>query len=358
MNAIKELYRVEQLPVLQNRMYATEQEAVECPKGDVVLVQDNATGLIYNQSFRPELVQYDQEYQNEQAVSESFRLHLEEVSTIFRRHYQNYSLLEIGCGKGFFLEYLQKLGFEITGADPAYEGRNPRILKKYFTSDLNIRSEGIILRHVLEHIQHPVSFLKKIAEANKGTGKVYIEVPCFDWISQHRTWFDIFYEHVNYFRLADFKEIFGTVYEAGHVFGGQYLYAIADLATLREPVCRTDCQFEFPKDFLSSVEKYAEKIKKTTVSSIIWGGASKGVIFSVLLQRAGTKADFVVDINPAKQGKYVPATGLLVQPYEDIKNKLNRRNADIFIMNSNYSDEIKKITENQFNYIEVDCCDI
>lgn len=357
MSAVKELYRVQQLPVLQNRMYATEQEAIECPKGDVLLIQDTATGLIFNQSFKPELVQYDQDYQNEQAVSESFRLHLDEVSTIFRRHFQNCSLLELGCGKGFFLEYLQKLGFEITGADPAYEGRNPRILKKYFTPDLDIHSEGIILRHVLEHIQHPVSFLEKIAEANKGTGKVYIEVPCLDWISRHRTWFDIFYEHVNYFRLADFKRIFGTSYEAGHVFGGQYLYAVADLATLREPVCRAEFQFELSKDFLFSVDQYAERIKETATSSVIWGGASKGVIFSVLLQRAGAKVDFVVDINPAKQSKYLPATGLLVQPYEDVKNKLER-NAVVFVMNSNYLEEIKKVTGNRFNYIKVDCCDI
>ena len=91
-----------------------------------------------------------------------------------------------------------------------------------------------LLRHVLEHIQDPVSFLAEIANANQG-GQIYIEVPCFDWILEHKAWFDLFYEHVNYFRLDDLRRMFGTVHEAGHLFGGQYLYVVADLASLRDP---------------------------------------------------------------------------------------------------------------------------
>jgi hypothetical protein len=44
-----------------------------------------------------------------------------------------------------------------------------------------------------------------------------------------QSWFDLFYEHVNYFRLDDLRRMFGTVHEAGHLFGGQYLYIVADL---------------------------------------------------------------------------------------------------------------------------------
>ena len=92
-----------------------------------------------------------------------------------------------------------------------------------------------MLRHTLEHMRQPVDFLADVLRANGGRGDIYLEVPCFDWIRSHRAWFDIFYEHVNYFRLDDFHRMFGTVRESGHLFGGQYLYAIADLATLRAP---------------------------------------------------------------------------------------------------------------------------
>lgn len=81
-----ELYRAEQLPVFQNRMFRTEAEATACARGDVVLVQDSRTGLVFNATFRPELMQYDTDYQNEQALSAVFRTHLDEVTRIAERH--------------------------------------------------------------------------------------------------------------------------------------------------------------------------------------------------------------------------------------------------------------------------------
>ena len=198
MSHLRELYRAEQLPVFQNRMFATPEEAKNCIKGDMVLVQDLQTGLIFNKAFQPELMQYDADYQNEQAVTSMFRAHLRDVSEIINKHFHDRTLIEVGCGKGYFLEYLQGLGFEIAGLDPTYEGANPNVLKKYFSPELGLRANGIILRHMLEHVQHPIGFLANLCESNGGVGKVYLEVPCFDWICQHRAWFDIFYEHVNY----------------------------------------------------------------------------------------------------------------------------------------------------------------
>jgi SAM-dependent methyltransferase len=338
-------------------MYRTENDAKNCVKGDIVLAQDMETGLIFNQAFNAELVQYDTDYQNEQAVSQLFREHLNDVSRIIVQHFNNSTLIEVGCGKGFFLEHLQKLGFKITGLDPTYEGLNPSVINKYFTPELNLHADGVVLRHVLEHIQDPIGFLANIRESNGGGGKIYIEVPCFDWICHHRAWFDIFYEHVNYFRITDFNRMFGKVYDAGHIFCGQYLYVVADLASLREPACGEQCYFEFPGNFLSSVNYFADKLnqkyQESGKVSVIWGGASKGVVFSIFMHRAGAKIDYVVDINPAKQGKYLPATGLRVQQPEELIKKLEK-SADIYVMNGNYLNEIKQLTNNRFSYITVD----
>lgn len=81
--------------------------------------------LIYNAAFRPELMKYDAHYQNEQAVSPSFRVHLESISKIIDRNMGRDSIVE---GKGYFLEMLLAKGFDITGFDPTYEGNNPRVL--------------------------------------------------------------------------------------------------------------------------------------------------------------------------------------------------------------------------------------
>jgi hypothetical protein len=234
-------------------------------------------------------------------------------------------------------------------------------VKKYFGPDVGVQADGIILRHVLEHVQDPVGFIAKLRDANGGGGKIYIEVPCFDWIIRHRSWFDIFYEHVNYFRLDDFHRIFGTVWEAGHAFKGQYLYVVADLATVRVPMHNEADRIEFPSDFLQSVDRYA--VRLTTPNngerkiSAIWGGASKGVLFALHMHRVGAKVDMIIDINPAKQGKFLPATGLQVLSPELAMPRLTA-GADIFVMNSNYLNEIQELTENQFNYLLVEHGDL
>ena len=358
MNVFRELYRAEKLPVFQNRMFQTQEEAIHCIKGDIVLVQDMETGLIFNQAFNPKLMQYDVEYQNEQSYSVAFRKHLSEVSEIIKKHFYENKLIEVGCGKGFFLEHLKGLGFDIIGVDPTYEGSNPSIIKKYFNYELGLHADGIILRHVLEHIQNPFAFLEDLRDANGGGGKVYIEVPCFDWICQHRAWFDIYYEHVNYFRLNDFERFFGRVYEAGHIFGGQYLYIVADLASLQVQI-NDFGYFEFPEDFLGAVVFVAENLKALKYVQrlgdrvVIWGGASKGVICALFMQRSGESIDFVIDINPAKQGKYIGASGIQISSPDEVIGQLTA-GTDIFIMNSNYLAEIRQYTNNKFNYLTVD----
>ena len=341
----KLLYHQEQYPIFQNRMYDTEAEAKACPKGDIRLVEDQLTGLIYNAAFCPELMAYDAHYQNEQALSPSFQEHLESVSTIVDRCMGRDSIVEVGCGKGSFLEMLLAKGFDVTGFDPTYEGNNPRVMKHYFEPGVGITASGVVLRHVLEHVQDPFSFLFQLKEANGGSGKIYIEVPCFDWICEHRAWFDIFYEHVNYFRISDFYRMFGTVIESGSLFGGQYLYVVAELASLRPPVLDFQNCVVFPKDFTHNITGPSQ--------AAIWGGASKGVIFALLKARADQPIQTVIDINPAKQQKYLPATGLLVRSPSEALAVLPK-GSSIYVMNSNYLEEIKKMSDNAFNYIEVD----
>lgn len=351
----RELYKAEGLPVFQNKMFPDRASALACPKGDVMLVQDMDTGLIFNSAFDADLLEYDDDYQNEQACSGVFQQHLEDVETIIHRHFFGKSLIEVGCGKGYFLEYLHQAGYHITGIDPAYEGNNPNVIKACFETSLGLSAEGIVLRHVLEHMSNPLAFLSAIAEANGGQGQIYIEMPCFDWICEHRAWFDIFYEHVNYFHLADFHRMFGKVYESGHVFGGQYLYVVADLATLQKPMFDQRDIFTFPADFLSDIDRVAAIAKGKR--NAIWGGASKGVIFALYMQRAGVNVDLVIDINPAKQNKFMAGSGLRISSPEEGMQMLQAGD-EVFIMNSNYLQEIVALSNNKFNYIKVDRCEL
>jgi len=345
------LFEVNGLPVFQNKMFDDYETAVACPKGDVALVQDMNTGLIFNAAFNSNLLLYNTDYQNEQAFSNVFQRHLQDVNTVIGRYFFGKTLIEVGCGKGYFFENLLKHGYDITGIDPAYEGNNPKVIKAYFDASLGLAADGIILRHVLEHITNPFAFLATIAQANRGKGLIYIEVPCFDWICDHHAWFDVFYEHVNYFRLTDFHRMFGKVHESGRLFGGQYIYVIADLATLQPPILKQNDAFSFPDTFLSGIDQMASLLGERR--NTIWGGASKGVLFALYMQKAEITIDQAIDINPAKQNKYMAGTGVRILAPNDALPMLHPGD-NIIVMNSNYLQEIIDLSHNQFHYIQAD----
>ena len=144
--------------------------------------------------------------------------------------------------------------------------------------------------------------------------------------------------------------MFDKVITSGKVFGGQYLYVLAELASLKIPEYDEKKRVNFPEDFLHALIE--QKGTEQTVAAI-WGGASKGVIFSLLKKREGILFNTVIDINPAKQGKFLPATGLQVQSPTDALPKL-AAGATICVMNSNYLNEIKKMSGNIYNYICID----
>ena len=109
--------------------------------------------------------------------------------------------------------------------------------------------------------------------------------------------------------------------------------------------------FIFPTDFLAGIDRFSEMAKGSRCA--IWGGASKGVIFSLYLQRAGVTIDCVIDINPAKQNKFMATSGLLISSPSD-GMKLMQSGDTLFVMNSNYLQEIIAQSNNQLHYIKVD----
>jgi SAM-dependent methyltransferase len=327
------------LTTFQNKVYTNPESARAAPVADVELVQCPTTGLVYNHLFDPQLLPYDADYQNEQALAEPFREHLRQVLDVVDAHFDKRgSGIEIGCGKGYFLRLLAGAGYQVTGLDPAYEGESPLVRKQYYDAQYDGPSpEFVVLRHVLEHIADPWGFLGTVARLSGPECLVYVEVPCFDWIVNHGAFFDVFYEHRNYFTEDALAGAFSDVRATGHLFGGQYLFVVARVGSFQEPTLRR--QF-FPLPLNERKDRIVEQLEPG-LATFVWGAGAKGVTLANILWRDGVPVDGLVDMNPAKQSKYVGLSGLPVFGEERVTRRDGRCN--VIVMNSVYEDRIRSL---------------
>lgn len=335
------IYEQRSVPLIQNKVYPSAEAAKNAPCKDVVLAQSLDNGFVFSADFTDSVIDYDMHYQNEQSNSAYFRKHLEQVIEIMKEHATlGGKVVEIGCGKAYFMDMLLERGVDVTGFDPTYEGDSPKVVKDFFSEKYSGTGAGfIVLRHTLEHISQPFHFIKTIAAANNYKGRIYIEVPTFEWIAEHNATEDIFYEHCNYFTLDTLQMLFKESV-GGHLFNGQYIYVIASLADVREEIEKKDI-VPYQVKFKERLQEYGALLQQAGTVAI-WGAGAKGSTFLNLLDKKAEKIKFVIDINPKKQHQYIGGTGhYIIKPEELAGNNIEH----IIVMNINYLDEIKAVTE-------------
>jgi hypothetical protein len=335
------LFTQNQVPVFQNKVYTSQAEALQAEVGEVELVQSKTSGFVYNLKFDNFLMNYDANYQNEQASSLFFQQHLQKVLAQIEGYgLKEKKVVEIGCGKGHFFEMMQDKHIDCIGFDPTYEGNNPLIHKEYFTEHSAIQADVIILRHTLEHISFPFSFLHQIAKVNNYSGKLFVEVPTFDWILKKQGFWDIFYEHCNYFTELSLGCMFAKA-EVGSFFGGQYIYLWADLADLQATIPSQPVAVHTPL-FADTIAKWTNFLNSHK-NIAVWGAGAKGSTFLNLLDRQRQKVTCVVDISPAKQGKFIARTA---HPIVSPEVLVSQNIENILVMNENYMLEVQALTKN------------
>jgi 2-polyprenyl-3-methyl-5-hydroxy-6-metoxy-1,4-benzoquinol methylase len=322
-------------------VYPAVELAKNAPCIDVTLAQSLDNGFVFSAEFTDSIIDYDLHYQNEQSNSAYFRRHLGNVIDIMDKNDTlGGKVVEIGCGKAYFMDMLLERGVDIIGFDPTYEGESPKVVKDFFSDKYSdVGAEFIILRHTLEHISQPFHFIKTVAAANNHKGKIYIEVPTFEWIMQHNATEDIFYEHCNYFTLDTLQMLFKKSV-GGHFFNGQYIYVIADLADVRDTIEKRDI-VPYEVKFTERLQEYSNIIDNAGAVAI-WGAGAKGSTFLNLLDKEVKKVKCVIDINPKKQHRYIGGTGHYIIKPEELKD---HGIETVIVMNLNYIDEIKTVTE-------------
>lgn len=97
------------------------------------------------------------------------------------------ALLDVGCGGGFFLEYMRRRGWNVSGLDPAPEltdyarGRlgltNVQTAAWPLSGGRAVKADVVTLWHVLEHLEAPVEALLAVRNALTPAGLLVIETP-------------------------------------------------------------------------------------------------------------------------------------------------------------------------------------
>lgn len=337
------------IPAVPNRPLFSKEEV--CVYGDLMLRKNLALNFFENSAFDSSIVVYDQNYQNSQAYSRQFHEHMNEVACFLRNKFSSGAVVvEIGCGKGDFFSLLEEGDyFKAYGFDSTYEGTNNRIEKRYLVADDRMSADLIVLRHTLEHIHKPQCFLKMLKNVFC-KGKIYIEVPSFEWIIDNEAFFDITYEHVNYFTEESLLNLFsGRCSEVGRSFGGQYQYIIADIQDVSDDFDRiykngqwVDINFFELFSGLKQRINIIEELLAKKNRCYIWGAATKGCLFLVhcgFLNKIIDRVEFAVDINPNKVGRFLPGSLVPIRGVRELFE--NATSQDLLIVsNPNYMSEI------------------
>jgi len=364
---LKSFYQVNQVPVHSVLLMPDREAAVNYRRGDIELGYCLSCGFVTNRRFDPSVHEYSTRYEETQGFSGTFNTFARTLAQqlIDRYRLHGKTILEIGCGKGEFLNLLCELGGNRgIGIDPAYvpqrgdarlAGQVEFIQDFYSAKYADLTADFICCRHTLEHIGPTYEFLAQLRHTlGDRQSLVFFELPDMMRVLREGAFWDIYYEHCSYFTTGSLARLFRAtgfdVLDLELAYEGQYL-----LITAR-PVNRPTTPTLVLEDDLEEVEaavaifpqvvSYTQRYWRSVVDEIvqrgervvIWGSGSKGV---ALLTTLGLEDQIagVVDINPYRQGKFMPGTGHQIISPEQLREIAPQH---VLVMNPVYCREIQR----------------
>lgn len=362
------VYDVQQIPAHSCLLMENPAEAASYPKGDLQLGYCNHCGFLSNVCFDVALNEYSPRYEETQHFSTRFNEFAMNLCERLTRDYdlRGKEIMEIGCGKGEFLALFCKMAeARGIGIDPAC---NPDRLSEQdnqrlrFIRDLydqrysHLQADMICCRHTLEHIHQTKDFIENIRRSigNRRETLVFFEVPDIVRVLDECAFWDIYYEHCSYLSPGSLARLFRgcgfEVIELERDYGDQYLWLVArpsdgptsaclplehDLAELTEQVGRFKIRAD---DVVAGWRQRLIDLASAGRRPICWGAGSKCVAFLTTLGITD-EVEYVVDINPFKQGKYLPGTG---HPVVGPQHMNDHPSDAVLVMNPIYCDEIRE----------------
>jgi C-methyltransferase C-terminal domain/Putative zinc binding domain/Methyltransferase domain len=303
---------------------------------------------------------FDSEYVYFSSFSKTWLAHAKKYADMMIGRYgynQNSQIIEIASNDGYLLQYFQEKGIPSLGIEPA-EGTAVAARKKgietivdFFGKRLahKLVNEGkkgdlVIGNNVLAHVPNINDFVQGLKILLKDKGLITMEFPHLMQLVENNQFDTIYHEHFSYFSLYTVQTIFKhhgldifDVEELGTHGGSLRVYIKHmedDSKENSEKVLnlldREDGKGMLDISYYLGFQEKADKVKYDLLDFLIdkkrqsktivgYGAAAKG---NTLMNYCGIKRDmidFVVDLSPYKQGKYLPGSHIPVVSEEQIK---------------------------------------
>jgi 2-polyprenyl-3-methyl-5-hydroxy-6-metoxy-1,4-benzoquinol methylase len=309
------------------------------------------------------LVQVD-EYKKSDAIFDSNYVYFSSFSTSWLQHAKNYTglmterfglntasqVIEVASNDGYLLQYFKEKNIPVLGIEPtantaeAAKQKGIESVVDFFGVRLakelvekNIKADLLLGNNVLAHVPDIVDFVGGMKIILKDTGVVTMEFPHLMQLVDNNQFDTIYHEHFSYLSFHTVQKIFASqglelfdVDEIPTHGGSLRIYAkhkednskaiSANVAALLQK------ESEKGLTALPYYENFQQKAltvkldlteflinqKRAGKKVAAYGAAAKG---NTLMNYCGIKndlVDFVVDANPHKQNKFLPASHIPV----------------------------------------------
>lgn len=315
------------IPVETGNHFATEALAVASPRGRVVLAYCPRCAYVRNVAFDPALIDPAAPVDMNLYHSATFRAFSSGLVAELADRFsvRGKRVAEVGCAQGEFLRELCEVGgCTGVGYDPSYDGpEGPDPSGASLHRGVAPALPGfdvVVSRFVLEHVADPLGFLTGLRRDGAALG--HFQVPDAGYDLATAGW-EVIYPHVSYFNASAMCSVLTragwTVDGTGPLFSGMIRYA--DVSTGPSSGSPSDLTEARDRQVAAiqgfDARHHAERARwRSTVSRladegarpVLWGAGSRGV---QLLNFADPDRRFaaVVDVNPAKWGRYLPGPG-------------------------------------------------
>lgn len=164
-------------------------------------------------SFQEDLYAYYKRFAGrsmEELVSPLTLASYRRVLLTLRKYCALQSILDVGCGKGEFVWAALGQGYAVEGLELSSEAVSvalsndlPVKQQDLFSSELDARRwSAITMFEVLEHVDHPMSMIKRVTDLLEPGGILYLTTPNYnslDRLALGQDWHVFHPEHITYF---------------------------------------------------------------------------------------------------------------------------------------------------------------